>query len=158
MKFKFQIILYGFVFMILQSCKKTVINNSNMEVSKGLIVKESPLTFNSTYDLIRERLENNPNLKIILELDHSKNAVSKGLSLRPTRLLVFGNPNLGTPLMQLSPSLAIDLPQKIAIYQEGKSVFVTYNDPMYLQERHQIKGAEPILEKISNALDIITKL
>ncbi len=124
----------------------------------GLIVKESNLDFETTYATIRDRIENNPNLKIILELDHSKNAASKDLELRPTKLLVFGNPNLGTPLMQVSPTLAIDLPQKVIVYQEKDQVYIAYNDQAYLKQRHDIDGKDEVLAKITGALDKITSL
>lgn len=129
-----------------------------MESVNGLVVKESTLDFETTYTTIRDRIFNNPNLKILLELDHSKNAISNGLALRPTKLLIFGNPNLGTPLMQVSATLAIDLPQKVIVYKEKEQVFIAYNDPAYLKERHSIEGKGDVLSKIIEALDKITSL
>ncbi len=156
MKLARPIILSFIVLLSFASCTCSK-QQQSMEPT-GLIVKESNLDFETTYATIRDRIENNPNLKIILELDHSKNAASKGLDLRPTKLLVFGNPNLGTPLMQVSASLAIDLPQKVMVYQENGKVFITYNDPAYLKQRHAIEGKDEVLAKITGALDKITSL
>ncbi len=125
-------------------------------MNNSVIVKESPLDFPTTYLQVKSKIENNPNLKLIFELDHSENASKKDLSLRPTKLLIFGNPNLGTPLMNVAPTLAIDLPQKIMIYEEAGKVFITYNNPKYLKERHNIEGKDELLNKISNALNKLT--
>ena len=70
-------------------------------------------------------------------VDHSGAAIKAGMKMRPTKLLIFGNPKAGTPVMLAAPSSAIDLPLKILIWEdrEGK-VWVSYNSPTYLQERH----------------------
>jgi len=142
------------VFAVSISCNQKS-TKSFME-NNGLVIKKSNQTFEATYNKLRGVIEANPNLKIILELDHSKNAASKDLELRPTRILVFGNPMLGTPLMQAQPTLAIDLPQKVLVYQENNEVFVAYNDPSYLKERHAVEGKEELLAKIAGALGKIT--
>ena len=70
-------------------------------------------------------------------IDHSGEAEKVGLKMPPTRLLIFGNPKGGTPLMIAAPSIAIDLPLKILIWEDRQGkVWVTYNTPAYLQERH----------------------
>lgn len=122
-----------------------------------LIIKESPYNLETTYNKLKTIIDTNPNLKIILELDHSKNAASVDLKLNPTKIIMFGNPKLGTPLMQASPTVSIDLPQKITVYTTVNSlVKIAYNNPMYLKERHQITGQDEILNKISDALNAIT--
>jgi uncharacterized protein (DUF302 family) len=70
-------------------------------------------------------------------VDHSGEAAKVGMKMRPTKLLIFGNPKGGTPLMLAAPSIAIDLPLKILIWQdEEEKVWVSYNTPEYLAERH----------------------
>lgn len=122
-----------------------------------LITKDSPYDVNTTYDKLKNIISNNPNLKILLELDHSKNAASADLELNPTKIIMFGNPKLGTPLMQASQTVSIDLPQKIIVYSTDDSkTKISYNDPLYLKERHNIQGKDDVLQKISGALDNIT--
>lgn len=124
--------------------------------NNGLLIKTSSLDFESTYNKLKNGLDSNPKLKILLELDHSKNAASVGLNLNPTRIIMFGNPNLGTLLMQSNQTVSIDLPQKIIVYQDDKAeVKVAYNNPMYLKNRHNIEQKEA-LDKISIALDVLT--
>jgi uncharacterized protein (DUF302 family) len=70
-------------------------------------------------------------------IDHSGEAEKVGLKMRPTKLLIFGNPKAGTPLMLASPSSALDLPLKILIWEDGEGkVWLSYNSPEYLKERH----------------------
>lgn len=124
---------------------------------KGIIKKTSSLDFKTTYQKLRTKIESNPNLKIILELDHSKNANSAGLDLAPTRIILFGNPKLGTVLMKDKQSVAIDLPQKIIVTQDTEGqVSMSYNDPEYLKERHGLESSDEVLKKISKALDMLT--
>lgn len=127
------------------------------EKGEGLIDKISTNSFDDTYQTLVNIITSNPNLRLILELDHQANAARVGLDLRPTRLIVFGNPNLGTPLMQSGQTVGIDLPQKLLVWQdENQQVHITYNDPAYLQSRHGIRGNEEILTTISHALNNIS--
>jgi uncharacterized protein (DUF302 family) len=72
-------------------------------------------------------------------IDHSGEAAKVGMKMSPTKLLIFGNPKAGTPLMQASPSIAIDLPLKILIWEDAAGkVWVSYNSPAYLRERHHL--------------------
>jgi uncharacterized protein (DUF302 family) len=78
-------------------------------------------------------------LKVFARVDHSGEAEKAGLKMRPTQLLIFGSPKAGTPLMLAAPSLAIDLPLKVLVWEdeEGK-VWLSYNSPDYLRQRHGI--------------------
>jgi uncharacterized protein (DUF302 family) len=70
-------------------------------------------------------------------VDHSGEAEKAGLTMRPTQLLIFGSPKGGTPLMVATPKLAIDLPLKALAWQDGQGqVWLSYNSPEYLQQRH----------------------
>jgi uncharacterized protein (DUF302 family) len=76
-------------------------------------------------------------ITLFASVDHSGEAAKAGLSMRPTKLVIFGNPKSGTPLMLAAPSSAIDLPLKILVWEDGQAnVWVSYNDPAYLQARH----------------------
>lgn len=123
----------------------------------GIISKISKQNFETTYQTLKDAIENNPNLKIVAELNHSANAASVGLNLKPTRIIMFGNPNLGTPLMQNVQTIGLDLPQKILVHQdEERQVIVSYNDPLYIKNRHGITDKDAVLEKIAGALDKLT--
>jgi uncharacterized protein (DUF302 family) len=89
-------------------------------------------------------------------IDHAREAEKVGIKMRPTQLLIFGNPKGGTPLMQAAPSSAIDLPLKILVWEdiEGR-VWVSYNSPTYLQERHGIP--QELLQNIAVVETLATK-
>jgi uncharacterized protein (DUF302 family) len=77
------------------------------------------------------------NIRVFAVVDHSGEAEKVGLQMPPTKLLIFGNPKGGTPLMQATPTVAIDLPLKALVWQDGDGkVWLTYNGPAYLQRRH----------------------
>jgi uncharacterized protein (DUF302 family) len=89
-------------------------------------------------------------------IDHSGEAAKAGLEMRPTQLLIFGSPKGGTPLMVAAPSLAIDLPLKALAWQDAKGqVWLSYNSPEYLQQRHgfpvdllkNIAGVSALIQK-----------
>jgi len=131
-----------------------IVETSDIEPMEGIVIKSSQNSFDDTYSKLIEVINANENLKIIKELDHSANAASVNLELRPTKLVVFGNPNLGTPLMQNSQSIGIDLPQKFLVYIDADgTVNVAYNDPVFLAARHKITSNEDILTTITNALN-----
>jgi uncharacterized protein (DUF302 family) len=78
-------------------------------------------------------------VKIFATVDHSGEAESAGLKMRPTKLLIFGNPKAGTPLMLAVPTIAIDLPLKILVAEDGEGkVWISYNSPEYLHIRHNL--------------------
>jgi len=75
-------------------------------------------------------------------VDHSGEAAKVGMKLPPTKLLIFGNPKAGTPLMLAAPSVAIDLPLKILVWEDVQGrAWLSYNSPAYLQERHGVPEA-----------------
>ncbi len=97
-------------------------------------------------------------MTIFAQINHSEGAQSVGLTLRPTKLVIFGNPKVGTPLMLCGQSAAIDLPQKMLIWEDDKGiVWLSYNEPTYLTKRHGIKACESVVNKITNALAKISK-
>ena len=86
-------------------------------------------------------------MTVFLRINHSEGARRVGMELRPTELVIFGNPKVGAPLMQCSQTVAIDLPQKALIWQdESGQVWLTYNDPPYLAKRHDIDGCKAVLD------------
>jgi len=75
-------------------------------------------------------------VKLFAVIDHSGEAERAGLHMRPTKLLIFGNPKAGTPLMVASPTIAIDLPLKILVWEDNGQAQISYNSPDYLLTRH----------------------
>ncbi len=130
---------------------------SSQNSDNGLIQLASSHSFEKTYETVKTILDANPNIGILAEVDHSSNAKRVDLELPKTKLILFGNPNLGTPLMKSSRTIAIDLPQKILIWEDvdGK-VYLAYNDPQYLLKRHGITDKDAVAEKISGALATIS--
>ncbi|MEM9092716.1 MAG: DUF302 domain-containing protein [Cyanobacteria bacterium P01_F01_bin.53] len=120
----------------------------------GLVIKQSPHSVEDTEQRFISILEEK-GLNVFATVDHAQNAEGAGLSLRPTRVVIFGNPKLGTPLMQCAQSLAIDLPQKMLIWEdEDGQVQVAYNDPRYLGGRHQLGACgNEVIQTIAGALD-----
>jgi uncharacterized protein (DUF302 family) len=93
-------------------------------------------------------------LSILARIDHSGDAAKVGLRMHPTQLLIFGNPKSGTPLMIASPTLAIDLPLKTLVWEDsGGKVWVSYNNPEYLKERHNIP--EALLQNIAGVRSVV---
>jgi uncharacterized protein (DUF302 family) len=95
-------------------------------------------------------------LQVFAVIDHSGEAEKVGLKMRPTKVLIFGSPKGGTPLMVAAPSVAIDLPLKALVAEdaEGK-VSVTYNDPEYLKERHGVPA--DLIKNLAGAGAVIAK-
>jgi uncharacterized protein (DUF302 family)/uncharacterized membrane protein YidH (DUF202 family) len=104
--------------------------------TKGIIDKPSNHSVEETVDRLKNILQSKGVMLFAL-IDHSGEAEKVGMKIPPTKLLIFGNPKAGTPLMLAAPSSAIDLPLKILIWEDGQGkVWVSYNSPAYLQERH----------------------
>jgi uncharacterized protein (DUF302 family) len=78
-------------------------------------------------------------VEVFALIDHSGEAERAGFEMRPTKLLVFGNPEAGTPLMLAAPTIAIDLPLKLLVWEDAAGqVWISYNTPEYLQKRHAL--------------------
>jgi len=111
----------------------TAQENGLIRVSSRYSVEETVQRLQSTFAAI--------GLQVFALIDHSGEAAKVGLKMRPTKVLIFGSPRGGTPLMIAAPSLAIDLPMKALVAEdESGKVWLTYNDPEYLKERHGVPG------------------
>jgi uncharacterized protein (DUF302 family) len=122
--------------------------------SQGIKTVQSTRNFAETYAALQKLIEDNEDLKIVAEVDHSANAANAGMQLRPTRLIMFGNPNLGTPLMQSAISTGLDFPQKMLVWEdEGGNVNISFNTPQFLEFRHGFKGLRTEVETIGTSLN-----
>jgi len=122
----------------------------------GLIMAKSPYTVDETLDRF-EAAVTNKGMTIFTRIDHAEAAVKIGKELRPTVVLIFGNPNIGTLRMQSTQTAAIDLPLKLLAWEdEGGQVWVAYNDPDYLVKRHAITDRGLLVEKMRKAMNDFT--
>ena len=129
----------------------------SVAASDGLVKYESHHSVKETANRF-ESIAKSKGLTIFVRVDHQKNARGVGLELRPADVIIFGNPNVGTPLMQCSQQVAIDLPQKVLVFQDADNkVWLSYNNPIYLMNRHDIQGCDEVLNKISGVLDTLSK-
>ena len=95
-------------------------------------------------------------VRVFTVIDHSGEAEKVGMKMRPTKLVIFGNPKGGTPLMVAAPTLAIDLPLKALVSEdESGKVWVSYNSPEYLKERHRVP--EDLIKNIAVAGALVAK-
>jgi uncharacterized protein (DUF302 family) len=118
----------------------------------GLITVPSAHSVDDTAARLQAALEER-GLTVLGVVDHAANAAGADLELPPTTLILAGNPNLGTPLMQSSRSFAVDLPQKFLVWEDDAGdVHITYNDPQHLADRHGVTDQDEIIETITNAL------
>lgn len=129
------------------------------DTGNGIVTLKSAHSVNATLEKLRLALESK-GVNIFALIDHSGEAEKAGLKMPPTKLLIFGSPKAGTPLMLASPSLALDLPLKILVSQDSEGgVWVSYNSPAYLRIRHgfpqsllpNIAIIESLASAISNA-------
>jgi uncharacterized protein (DUF302 family) len=125
----------------------------SMSSIPGYISKLSPHSVPETIQRLGALLKSK-GVAIFALIDHSGEAEKAGLKMRPTQLLIFGNPKGGTPLMLAAPSTAIDLPLKALVWEDADGkVWLSYNSPDYLQQRHgfpadlekNIAAIEPLL-------------
>jgi uncharacterized protein (DUF302 family) len=106
--------------------------------SSGLVEIPSSHSVAETVEKLKGILQAN-GVTLFAFVDHSGEAEKAGLKMRPTKLLIFGNPKAGTPVMLAAPSSAIDLPLKILIWEDAQGkVWITHNSTAFLQERHNV--------------------
>ena len=112
----------------------------NIQVAQGVVTKRSRHTVSETLDRL-EKIVRSKGLAIFTLVDHSGEAEKAGLKMQDTKLLVFGSPKAGTPLMIASPLVALDLPLKALICKDNEeNVWVSYNSVSYLAGRYNLPG------------------
>lgn len=128
---------------------------------RGLITVKSTRSVAETVQALQDAISNNPDARIPLVLDYSEGKGHGYKYYRRSRsnfpvLVVFGNPNAGTPLMQVEPRIGIDLPQKLLVWKDKTNqVNITYNDPRFIAKRFDLEGVDARLDAIANALNNI---
>jgi uncharacterized protein (DUF302 family) len=129
---------------------------ASAQSADGLITLPSPHSAAQTMDRLEATVKER-GFAVIAKVDHAAGAARVGKTLRPTMLLIFGNPQGGTPLMECAQSAGIDLPLKALVWDDaaGKTM-VSYNDPKYLGARHKAESC-PVLGNMAGALDGLMK-
>lgn len=119
---------------------------------QGLVSVKSPYAVDETLNRF-ERAVRDKGMTVFVRIDHAAGAAGVGQQLRPTELLIFGNPQAGTPLMQSAQAVAIDLPMKALAWADAEGqVWLSYNDPAYLVQRHAISEHDALVEKMRKVL------
>lgn len=119
----------------------------------GLISRPSRFSVPETIDRLVAVLQTK-GMTVFDRIDHAGAAKKAGLSMRPSQLLIFGNPKGGTPLMVAAPTAAIDLPFKALAWEDADGkVWLGYNSPAWLKERHGIRGKDDAIAGLEKALD-----
>ncbi len=121
-----------------------------------LVKKQSPHSVSDTLDRLTKVMQSK-GITIFARVDHTAGATRVGLELKPTQLLIFGNPKLGTPLMQANREIGIALPLKVLAWEDknGK-VWLAYTKPDVLKSRYNISGKDEVFKKMTGALDKLT--
>ena len=124
---------------------------SSAQAADGLVTMKSPYSAKETMNRLEELVKQR-GLSVFNRIDHSAGAAKIGKALRPTEVLIFGNPQGGTPLMECDQTVGIDLPLKALVWEDASSqVWLGYNDPAYLAQRHGA-GQCPAVENLRKAL------
>jgi uncharacterized protein (DUF302 family) len=144
-----QITPFFSIFFILVSLSA---NTASAKDVAGMIKIKSTHSVSETIDRLQSVLTKK-GMTIFKRINHTAGASKVGMQIRPTELLIFGNPKVGTPLMQCSQTMALDLPQKALAYKDiNGQVWLAYNNPAYMAKRHNIHGCKKAIQKVSNAL------
>lgn len=124
----------------------------------GLITKPSAFGVKETIDRL-EKVLKKKGISVVLRWSHDEKAKQVGVALRPTELLVFGNPKLGSHLFTSRQTAGIDLPLKALAWEDEKGkVWLSYNNPTYIASRHGIEDREKIIQKMAGALNKLSDL
>lgn len=124
----------------------------------GIIKKKSANSVGATLDKL-ESVVAQKGFKILARIDHAAGAAKSGHDLLPTELLIFGNPAVGTQLMLSKRGVALDLPMKVLAWEEADgSVWISFNEPQFLVDRHQIEDKAAVVSKMTKALNAFTDL
>lgn len=134
---------FGFALLLLVSVSAVA--------ADGLVAVKSPFAAKETMNRFEENAKQR-GLNIFARIDHAAGAAKVGKMLRPTEVLIFGNPMGGTPLMECAQSAGIDLPLKALVWEDAQGqVWLGYNDPAFLAKRHEV-GQCPVVAGLTKVL------
>lgn len=152
------LIMAGVVFMAASLTQAGDDHQAHANPDYGVISKKSAHGVKETLDRLVAILKNR-DITIVTRWSHDAGAKKAGIPLRPTELLLFGNPKLGSHLFTSAQTAGIDLPLKALAWEDEKGqVWLTYNDPAYIANRHGIADRAEIVAKMTGALDKFTDM
>ena len=135
-----------------------LIPTASMAADKGMVNKKSQYSVKVTLDRL-EKVLRKKGITIVTRWSHHAGAKKAGIPLRPTELLLFGNPKLGSHFFTSNQTAGIDLPMKALAWKDKKGqVWLTYNDPSYIANRHGINNRAKIVNKMTGALNKLTNV
>ena len=140
--------LFRLILMLLAT-----IGGAHAQSSQGVLQVQSSYSFEETAQRLLQVLEQK-GMSVFQQIDHAQNARKVGLELQPMKLFIFGNPKVGSKLMQCSAGIALDLPQKVLLREDEQArVTLNYNDMHYLAGRHDLEGCRTLVQNVSKALE-----
>jgi uncharacterized protein (DUF302 family) len=123
--------------------------------AQHMVSHESAHDAEKTVELLKSQIEA-MDVELMQHVDHSQNAEKAGMDLSPVHLLMFGNPEVGTRLMQEDPEVAIELPLKILVYEKGGQTFISYKDPTQLGQDYNLQNHRDTLQKMKEVLEKVS--
>lgn len=147
------LIIIGVIFVVAGLAQA---DDQHANDNRGMISKKSAHSVKETLDRLETVLKKK-GITVFARVSHDAGAKKVGIALRPTALLLFGNPKLGSHMFTSSQTAGIDLPMKALVWEDEKGqVWLTYNDPTYIANRHGITDRAEIVTEMANALDKLT--
>lgn len=161
MNSRFKAIYFNLVLMMFSvaaNANETIVSNlADKSAQAGVITYKSNYSAKQTLERLIVQLEQKK-FTIFNQIHHSEAAKKLNIELKPITLVIFGNPKIGSRLMQCEAQIALDLPQKALIWQDQQDqVWLSINHPKYLQMRHQVKGCDQLFVKVSMVLNGLMK-
>lgn len=130
---------------------------SSLAADAGLVTSPSAHSANETVERLKSLLAQR-GIQVFADIDHAAGAEKVGLSLRPTRVLIFGNPLAGTPLMQSRQTIGLDLPLRALVWEdESGKVWLTYRRPEFLASRHHVAGPDDSVKTLAAGLAALAR-
>ena len=141
---------------ILAACAAMMAIASNAAAGDGTIKKQSVYAFDDTLSHFEAALAER-NIAVMTKIDHAGAAQNVDIDLRPTTLLIFGNPAIGSQLMAINQSIGLDLPLKALLFEDHDgAIWVEYNDIRYVAARHGLAGDHAVVARVAGALEAVS--
>jgi uncharacterized protein (DUF302 family) len=123
--------------------------------AQQMVTHESAHDAEQTVSLLKSQIET-MDVQLMQHINHSQNAEKAGMDLSPVHVLMFGNPKVGTQLMQTDPEVAVELPLKILVYEKQGKTFISYKDPTQLGNEYDLQNHRDILQKMKEVLEKVS--